>query len=279
MSKQPTPETSQGARKAVSGVQKMTPSEAFVETLVANGVTDIFGIVGSAYMDAMDLFPPAGIRFIPVVHEQGAGHMADGYARVSGRHGVVIGAERPGHHQLRHRDRRRLLGALARSSSSRPRPASMGMGLGGFQEADQLPIFQEFTKYQGARQQPGAHGRVHRALLRPRDARDGADAAQHPARLLLRRDRLRDPAAAARRARRRRRGEPRRGRRTARRARSSRSSSPAAASSWPTRSRNAWRWPSGSARRSSTATCTTIRSPPAIRCGAARSATRARRRR
>eukprot|EP01036_Dinobryon_divergens_P046106 gene46106-61646_t len=57
-------------REAVKGVQKMTPSEAFVETMVANGVTDIFGIMGSAFMDAMDIFAPAGIRLIPAVHEQ-----------------------------------------------------------------------------------------------------------------------------------------------------------------------------------------------------------------
>ena len=63
---------------------KMSASEAFVETLVAYGVKDVFGIVGSAYMDALDLFPTAGIRFIPTAHEQGAGHMADGYSRVSG---------------------------------------------------------------------------------------------------------------------------------------------------------------------------------------------------
>ena len=35
---------------------KMTPSEAFVETMVANNVTDMFGIMGSAFMDAMDIF-------------------------------------------------------------------------------------------------------------------------------------------------------------------------------------------------------------------------------
>ncbi|MEC9368902.1 MAG: thiamine pyrophosphate-binding protein, partial [Pseudomonadota bacterium] len=75
---------------------RMTPSEAFVETLIANGVTNIFGIAGSAFMDAMDLFPTAGIRFIPVVHEQGGGHMADGYARASGKHGVCIGQNGPG---------------------------------------------------------------------------------------------------------------------------------------------------------------------------------------
>ena len=44
---------------------RMSASEAFVETLAAQGVTHVFGIVGSAYMDALDLFPAAGIRFIP----------------------------------------------------------------------------------------------------------------------------------------------------------------------------------------------------------------------
>jgi len=77
-------------------VTRMTASEAFVETLAANGVTDVFGIVGSAYMDALDLFPAAGIRYIPVVHEQGAAHMADGYSRSSGRHGVCIAQNGPG---------------------------------------------------------------------------------------------------------------------------------------------------------------------------------------
>ncbi|MEW5710348.1 MAG: thiamine pyrophosphate-binding protein, partial [Pseudomonadota bacterium] len=48
------------------GPVRMTPSEAFVETLVAHGVKEVFGIVGSALMDALDLFPAAGIRYIPV---------------------------------------------------------------------------------------------------------------------------------------------------------------------------------------------------------------------
>ena len=69
---------SQTPRSVATGVQKMTPSEAFVETMVANDVRHIFGIMGSAFMDAMDIFAPAGITLIPVVHEQGAGHMADG---------------------------------------------------------------------------------------------------------------------------------------------------------------------------------------------------------
>ncbi|MBC7482568.1 MAG: sulfoacetaldehyde acetyltransferase [Rhizobacter sp.] len=136
------------ARTVVTGVQKMTPSEAFVETMVANNVTDMFGIMGSAFMDAMDIFAPAGIRLIPVAHEQGAGHMADGYARVSGRHGVVIGQNGPGISNC-------VTAIAAAYWAHSPvvivtcETGTMGMGLGGFQEANQLPMFQEFTKYQG----------------------------------------------------------------------------------------------------------------------------------
>ena len=131
-----------------AGPQKMTPSEAFVETMAANKVTDIFGIMGSAFMDAMDIFAPAGIRLIPVVHEQGAAHMADGYSRVSGRHGVVIGQNGPGISNC-------VTGIAAAYWAHSPvvivtpETGTMGMGLGGFQEANQLPMFEEFTKYQG----------------------------------------------------------------------------------------------------------------------------------
>lgn len=135
-------------RSVVSGPTRMTPSEAFVETMVANGVSDMFGIMGSAFMDAMDIFAPAGIRLIPVVHEQGAAHMADGYARVSGRHGVVIGQNGPGISNC--------VTAIAAAYWAHspvvivtPETGTTTMGLGGFQECNQLPMFQEFTKYQG----------------------------------------------------------------------------------------------------------------------------------
>src|SRR4051794_3715623 len=132
---------------AVTGKQKMTTSEAFVETLVANGVKEVFGIVGSAYMDALDLFPLAGIRFISVAHEQGAGHMADGYARVSGRHGVCIAQNGPGITNF--------VTAVAAAYWAHspvvvvtPETGSMTLGLGGFQETEQLPIFSKITKFQ-----------------------------------------------------------------------------------------------------------------------------------
>ena len=128
--------------------QRMTPSEALVETMAANGVTHVFGIVGSAYMDALDLFPAAGIRFVPVAHEQGAAHMADGYARASGRHGVCIAQNGPGITNF--------VTAIAAAYWAHspvvfvtPETGSMTLGLGGFQETEQLPIFSKITKYQG----------------------------------------------------------------------------------------------------------------------------------
>ncbi len=134
-------------RRVTTGKVRMTPSEAFVETLVSQGVTDIFGIVGSAYMDALDLFDTAGIRFISVAHEQGAGHMADGYSRVSGRHGVCIGQNGPG-----------VTNFVTPTAAAywahspvvviTPETGSMTLGLGGFQETDQLPIFSKITKFQ-----------------------------------------------------------------------------------------------------------------------------------
>jgi len=136
------------ARQVVRGKVKMTPSEALVETMVAQGVTDVFGIVGSAYMDALDIFPAAGIRFIPTAHEQGAVHMADGYSRVSGRHGVCIAQNGPGVTNF-------VTGVAAAYWAHSPvvvitpETGSNTLGLGGFQETEQLPIFSKITKYQG----------------------------------------------------------------------------------------------------------------------------------
>ena len=126
---------------------RMTPSEAFVETLAAQGVTHIFGIVGSAYMDALDIFEPAGIRFVSVAHEQNAAHMADGYSRAGDRHGVCIGQNGPGITNF--------VTAIAAAYWAHspvvaitPEAGSSTMGLGGFQETDQMPIFSKITKFQ-----------------------------------------------------------------------------------------------------------------------------------
>ena len=125
----------------------MTPSEAFVETLVAHKVKDVFGIVGSAYMDALDLFPGAGIRLITVAHEQNAAHMADGYARVTNWPTVCIAQNGPGITNF--------VTAVAAAYWAHspmvvvtPESGSLTAGHGGFQETEQMPIFSKITKWQ-----------------------------------------------------------------------------------------------------------------------------------
>src|SRR6201996_6455218 len=74
----------------------LTGSEIVWATLVGEGVSDVFGYPGGAILpiyDAMRKFP---IRHILVRHEQGATHMADGYARASGRVGVAMATSGPG---------------------------------------------------------------------------------------------------------------------------------------------------------------------------------------
>ena len=127
--------------------QKMTPSEALVESMVAEGVENVFGIVGSAFMDALDLFPAAGIRFIPVAHEQAAAHAADGMARVTGRPQACIAQNGPG--------AANFVSAIVAAYWAHspvvtitPETGSMGIGTGGFQELDQMAMFRRQTVYQ-----------------------------------------------------------------------------------------------------------------------------------
>ena len=187
---------------------KMSASEAFVETLVAYGVKDVFGIVGSAYMDALDLFPTAGIRFIPTAHEQGAGHMADGYSRVSGRHGVCIAQNGPGITNF-------VTSTAAAYWAHSPVVVDhAGDGLG-HHRPWRLPGDRAASDLLQDHQVPGAcleasaHGGTDGALLRHGDERAGTDAAQHSARQFLWRGRLRDRQAAQDRPRPGLRGEPR----------------------------------------------------------------------
>lgn len=126
---------------------KMLASEALVETMVAEGVKEVFGLVGSAFMDVLDLLPDAGIRFIYVAHEQAAAHAADGLARVSGRPQVCIAQNGPGAINF--------VSAITAAFWAHspvvaitPETGSKGIGTGGFQEIDQMPFFQSNTKFQ-----------------------------------------------------------------------------------------------------------------------------------
>ncbi len=73
-----------------------TGAQIMWECLVREGVTDVFGYPGGAILPAYDAMLEFPIRHVLVRHEQGATHMADGYARASGRVGVAIATSGPG---------------------------------------------------------------------------------------------------------------------------------------------------------------------------------------
>jgi acetolactate synthase-1/2/3 large subunit len=74
----------------------LTGAQILWESLVREGVTDVFGYPGGAILPAYDAMLGYPIRHILVRHEQGATHMADGYARASGKVGVAIATSGPG---------------------------------------------------------------------------------------------------------------------------------------------------------------------------------------
>jgi acetolactate synthase-1/2/3 large subunit len=75
---------------------RLTGAEIVWATLVGEGVTDVFGYPGGAILPVYDALRKFPIRHTLVRHEQGAAHMADGYARASGKVGVAIATSGPG---------------------------------------------------------------------------------------------------------------------------------------------------------------------------------------
>jgi acetolactate synthase-1/2/3 large subunit len=75
---------------------KKTGAQILWECLVREGVTDVFGYPGGAILPAYDAMLGYPIRHILTRHEQGATHMADGYARATGKVGVAIATSGPG---------------------------------------------------------------------------------------------------------------------------------------------------------------------------------------
>ncbi|HTS80351.1 MAG TPA: biosynthetic-type acetolactate synthase large subunit [Myxococcaceae bacterium] len=75
---------------------RMTGAQILWEVLAREGVEVVFGYPGGAIMPAYDALPASSIHHVLVRHEQGAAHMADGYARASGKVGVCIATSGPG---------------------------------------------------------------------------------------------------------------------------------------------------------------------------------------
>lgn len=126
---------------------KLTGGQAAVEALKAEGADHIFGLIGSATMEMFDaLYDAPEIRFIGVHDERSGTHMADGFARASGRAGVVLaGQNGPGAANL-------VTGLAQAKAAYSPVVSIAGMLSSGhiyrdaFQEVDQQALFTPVTK-------------------------------------------------------------------------------------------------------------------------------------
>ena len=101
---------------------KLTGAQALIKSLEMQGVDVMFGLPGGAILPVYDPIIDSSIRHILVRHEQGAGHMAEGYAMVTGKPGVAMVTSGPGRHQHRDAAGQRLHGLDA---------AHRGVGPGG----------------------------------------------------------------------------------------------------------------------------------------------------
>jgi sulfoacetaldehyde acetyltransferase len=126
---------------------KMTTEEAFVKVLQMHGIEHSFGIIGSAMMPVSDLFPAAGITFWDCAHECNAGMSADGFTRVSGKMSMVVGQNGPG-----------ITNFVTPIKTAywnhtplllfTPQAANKTIGQGGFQEVNQMALFEDMVCYQ-----------------------------------------------------------------------------------------------------------------------------------
>ena len=126
---------------------KMTTEEAFVKVLQMHGIEHAFGIIGSAFMPISDIFPKAGIQFWDCAHEGSGGMMADGFTRASGKMCMMIAQNGPGITNF--------VTAVKTAYWNHtplllvtPQAANKTIGMGGFQEVEQMALFKDMVCYQ-----------------------------------------------------------------------------------------------------------------------------------
>lgn len=125
---------------------RMTGAQAVLECLKREGVDVVFGLPGGVLLPLYDAIYNSEIRHILVRHEQGAAHMADGYARATGKVGVCIATSGPGATNL-------VTGIATAYMDSVPMVAITGqvntflIGKDAFQEADITGITLPITKH------------------------------------------------------------------------------------------------------------------------------------
>ena len=144
MSSQPA--VAQQSRSPDAEPVQRTGAQMVWEVLVREGVDVVFGYPGGAIMPTYDAMPAYPIRHVLVRHEQGAAHMADGYARASGKVGVAIATSGPGATNL-------VTGIATAMMDSSPIVCITGqvpstvLGSDAFQETDITGITLPITKH------------------------------------------------------------------------------------------------------------------------------------
>ncbi|SFR16639.1 sulfoacetaldehyde acetyltransferase [Poseidonocella sedimentorum] len=149
---------------------RMTTEEAFVKTLQRHGIEHAFGIIGSAFMPISDLFPRAGITFWDCAHEGSGGMMADGFTRASGKMSMMIAQNGPGITNF--------VTAVKTAYWNHtplllvtPQAANKTIGQGGFQEVEQMKLFEDMVAYQEEVRDPSRIAEVlNRVILNARRA-------------------------------------------------------------------------------------------------------------
>src|SRR3954463_10323485 len=133
---------------------KLSGAEILWESLVREGVTDVFGYPGGAILPVYDAMLNYPIRHTLVRHEQGAPHMADGYARATGRVGVAIATSGPGATNM-------VTGIATAMMDSSPivcitgQVGSKAIGTDAFQETDVTGVTLPITKHNYLVTKPG----------------------------------------------------------------------------------------------------------------------------
>jgi acetolactate synthase-1/2/3 large subunit len=130
-----------------AGRREMTGAEMVVQALIDNGVKHIFGYPGGAVLPIYDeLFQQEEVQHILVRHEQGAGHAAEGYARSTGKAGVMLVTSGPGATNAVTPLQDALMDSIPLVCITGQVPTTL-IGSDGFQECDTVGITRPCTKH------------------------------------------------------------------------------------------------------------------------------------
>ncbi|WP_306117763.1 MULTISPECIES: acetolactate synthase 3 large subunit [unclassified Roseitalea] len=135
------------ARPQTQADRQMTGAEMVIEALRDNGVKHIFGYPGGAVLPIYDeIFQQEDVEHVLVRHEQGAGHAAEGYARSTGRVGVVLATSGPGATNTVTALQDALMDSVPLVCITGQVPTTL-IGSDAFQECDTVGITRPCTKY------------------------------------------------------------------------------------------------------------------------------------